>query len=111
MSDLNGLRGQAHSCIVRNPYESVGILKGQGTQEKGVYNAENRGTRSDAKSDDQNREGSQPGVAPQRSEAITKILQYSVHPCTTPDERGLWAVRCSWPCCRTQATGLTTFPR
>src|SRR5439155_19066381 len=68
----------ANAAIVRdsrNPNQAVGIAKRQRAQQQGIDHAEDGGAGTDAESDDQDREGCEPGVAAQGSDGVAQILK------------------------------------
>ena len=56
-----------------------GIMKGERTQQDGVYDAENRGVRADAQGKREDRDRGERGALDQETEGVAKILQQSFH--------------------------------
>ncbi len=79
MPHLRGLAGQAVGLIViGQPDQLAGIAKRQRTQQQRVHHAEDGGTGADAEADNQNRKGSETGIAPQRAKGIGQVLEQSI---------------------------------
>src|SRR5207253_8424405 len=78
MPHLCGLAREAASVVVSDPHQPVRLVKWQRTNQQRVHNTKDSRACANAKSDDKNRESSEPRITPQRPEGVANILEQRI---------------------------------
>ena len=76
--------------LVGNPYQTIGIVERQGTQQQSVHHAEYGGTGADAETGDKNHKRGEAGIAPHSAKRVTQILRQIAHPAGNPYGAGFF---------------------
>jgi hypothetical protein len=75
VAHLGRLPGEATRVAICDPHQPIGLGERHGTQQQRVHDAEHGGAGSNTEAGDQDDEGREPRITPQRPEGVAEVLE------------------------------------